>query len=155
MTEEDIAAIVADQVAEAINQQRDALLMLAANLNGLAAMEVDVVADSFEGLARAVQAAVQLEIAHRASRELKMAVFDADGTYIGIHYTTARTAEVVMGDACYRLEWRPEWDDIPPTMDHPLSLPTVRLPNLYDIPGAAEEIAGQIFGAFASSAVLG
>lgn len=157
MTEEDVAAFVAEKVTEALAAQREALAVLAANMNGAASHQVDIVAEGMEGLAKAVAVAVRLEAELQDARDVKFAVFGQDGEYIGTHHTSARTADLSMGDPWFRLAWRPEWDDIPIVIEEGmdwLTMPILpKLPNLFTIPDAETEIAGQIFAAFAASAV--
>lgn len=112
------------------------------------------IADAFDGLSVAVERACRLQVEAHATRALKVAIFDAEGVFVGTQDGRADQVNLLMADGFTRLAWRPEWDDLPLVADvetGPRRFALRRdVPRLADIPNAEAEVLGQLFGMFAS-----
>lgn len=171
MTEEDVAAMVAEAVAAALarRDEEEAARVVAleveqgqvwtANLfAGLSAAidaaavieeeEAQALSAAFAGLSDAIDAAIELEKEAWAKRTIRVAVFDTDGRYCGYADNRADLIDHQRADDFVRLLWRPEWDELELALVEVapgFSVMRLPIPDLADIPGGHDEATGPAF----------
>jgi hypothetical protein len=156
-----VSKIQADAEAASANATIDlALSRLVDAVAFAVAIEEEVtarIADSLDGLTVAIERAWRWQVETHATRPLKVAVFNAEGRFVGVQDGRADLINLQQPDGFTRLAWRSEWNDLPMVAEAETGPRRFALrpdmPALAAIPNVEAEVVGQMFGMFAAEAL--